>query len=281
MWIQYDVMDDEIYDKAYKMGLRPRRTPKGYSILCPLHEDHNHSAIVYSNDGFAQCFAGCGRWRFMDREYADRTDRDVKDTQHIHSTIDVYEQWLDLEPLTEGVKSFEASYLNKLGWRKLPDGNIFRLPAGIFIPAFSEDKKHVPFFQVRHLGGTRRFSFPSGAEQIPFGLETLEQGLKFVVFTEGNTDRATLELAGIHAVALPSGSSGKLLRHLADYAREAGKTLVAISDNDAVGDKLLDSLNGYSPYIDARVKGYKDISEAMEDKGIEWVKKQYKWLKEK
>ena len=102
-----------------------------------------------------------------------------------------------------------------------------------------------------------------------------------MVFTEGNTDRATLELAGIHAVALPSGSSGKLLRHLADYAREAGKTLVAISDNDAVGDKLLDSLNGYSPYIDAGVKGYKDISEAMEDKGIEWVKEQYKWLKEK
>lgn len=273
-------MEEQIYDKALEMGLRPRRTPKGYSILCPLHEDNNHSAIVYRNDGWAQCFAGCGRWRFMDREYEERQNEGHKEPDIQQSNVDYYDFWLELEPLSEGIKGFPASHLNKLGWRKLENGNPLQIPGGIFIPAFDEAKKSITFFQVRHDGGPRRFSFPSGAEQIPFGLDVLERCKKFVPFTEGNSDRATLELAGIPTVALPSGSSGRLLRRLADYCRATGKILVSVSDNDVVGDKLLADLGDYTSYIDARVRGYKDINEAFLNEGLEWIIEKYKWLKE-
>lgn len=276
-------MDEEIYAKAYEMGLKPKRTAKGFSILCPLHEDHNHSAIVYSNDGYAQCFAGCGRWRFMDKGYESRVSSengeggDWEDGDQPNT--DLYNFWLELEPVDEDIKGIPKNHLNKLGWRKLPAGNILHLRPGIFIPAFSEDKTTIPYGQVRHLGGDRRFSFISGAKQIPYGLEVLKETQRFVAFTEGNSDRAVLELAGIHAIALPSGSSGRILRKLGAYCNEAEKILVAVSDNDAVGDKLLESLMGIAPFIDARVKGYKDIGEAYLDKGIDWVKQQYKWIK--
>lgn len=272
-------LEQAIYEKCERLGLQPRRTEKGYSILCPKHEDTHRSAIVYVDDGYAQCFAQCGRWNFMKGEDYVKREKVIKPKEHKNFK----DTWLELDLVDQDIKGIPKSHLNKLGWRKY-NGDI-DLPAnvpqlglmpGIFIPAFSQDRSSIPYCQIRHLSGERRFSFVSGATQIPFGLENLDNMERFVVFTEGNTDRAVLELAGIHAVAMPSGSSGRLLQQLGEYCRQTNKILVAISDNDKVGDKLLETLNGLYPCIDARVKGYKDINEAYLAKGIDWIKEHYK-----
>ena len=274
-------MEDEIYEKAMAMGLNPRRTPKGFSIRCPRHEDRRNSAIVFKNDGWAACLASCGRWNFMGTNYKPSEDnyqvkaREEEDTV----VVDYYDYWLSLDPLDEGIKGIPASTLNKLGWRKLPGGNQLHLPAGIFIPAFNASRTRIPFCQVRHLEGDRRFSFPSRVKPLAFGMESVQQFTKYVAFTEGNSDRAVLEAAGIPAIAIPSGSSGKLLRSIGEWAVRENLLMVAVSDNDAVGDKLLRSLDGVAPYIDARVSKYKDIGEKLEAEGISSIVREYSWLR--
>ena len=274
-------MEDEIYEKAMAMGLNPRRTPKGFSIRCPRHEDRRNSAIVFKNDGWAACLASCGRWNFMGTNYKPSEDnyqvkaREEEDTV----VVDYYDYWLSLDPLDEGIKGIPASTLNKLGWRKLPGGNQLHLPAGIFIPAFNASRTRIPFCQVRHLEGDRRFSFPSRVKPLAFGMESVQQFTKYVAFTEGNSDRAVLEAAGIPAIAIPSGSSGKLLRSIGEWAVRENLLMVAVSDNDAVGDKLLRSLDGVAPYIDARVNKYKDIGEKFEAEGLASIVKEYSWLR--
>ena len=274
-------MEDEIYEKAMAMGLNPRRTPKGFSIRCPRHEDRRNSAIVFKNDGWACCLASCGRWNFMGTNYKPSEDnyqvkaREEEDTV----VVDYYDYWLSLDPLDEGIKGIPASTLNKLGWRKLPGGNQLHLPAGIFIPAFNASRTRIPFCQVRHLEGDRRFSFPSRVKPLAFGMESVQQFTKYVAFTEGNSDRAVLEAAGIPAIAIPSGSSGKLLRSIGEWAVRENLLMVAVSDNDAVGDKLLRSLDGVAPYIDARVNKYKDIGEKFEAEGLASIVKEYSWLR--
>ena len=274
-------MEDEIYEKAMAMDLNPRRTPKGFSIRCPRHEDRRNSAIVFKNDGWAACLASCGRWNFMGNNYKPSEDnyqvkaREEEDTV----VVDYYDYWLSLDALDEGIKGIPASTLNKLGWRKLPGGNQLHLPPGIFIPAFDASRTGIPFCQVRHLEGDRRFSFPSKVKPLAFGMESIQQFTEYVVFTEGNSDRAVLEAAGIPAIALPSGSSGRLLRSIGEWAVRKNLLMVAVSDNDAVGDKLLRSLDGVAPYIDARVSKHKDIGEKLEAEGLASIVKEYAWLR--
>lgn len=274
-------MDEEIYDKALREGLNPRRTPKGWSIRCPHHDDKNNSALVFSNDAWACCFAGCPRWNFLGhRTTPNRENYQVRqEVREDYNKVDYRDYWLSLEPLTEPIKGIPASHLNGLGWRKLPDQNLLHLPPGVFIPAFNTSRTQIPFAQVRHLSGDRRFSFPNRVRPIPFGFESLNDVPKFIAITEGNTDRATLEMAGIKAIAIPSASSGRLLKQLGEWANENSRTLVACSDNDDAGSRLLASLDGIAPIIDARPPaGYKDYGELYEDKGIEAVRKELSWI---
>lgn len=273
-------MEDQIYQKASAEGLQPRRTPKGYSIICPKHEDRHHSAIIFSNDGFAACFAGCGRWNYMGTNYKpSKENYEVKQRQdEDRISVDYFDYWLSLDPLDEDVKGIPAAYLNSIGWRKLPSDNQLRLPPGIFIPAFNGSRTRIPFCQVRHLSGDRRFSFPSRVKPLAFGMEVLGSVQKYVAFTEGNSDRAVLQMAGIQTIGIPSGASGSILRSLGEWAREHRVILVAVSDNDPVGDSLLRSLDSVATYIDARPIGYKDINDMYQDVGIDGIRKEYGWL---
>lgn len=274
-------MEEAIYEKAMEMGLNPRRTPKGFSIRCPRHEDRRNSAIVFSNDGWCACMAGCGRWNFMGaRNTPNKDNYEVKQRQtESFLEVDYYDYWLSLETLDEDIKGIPANALNKLGWRKLPRNNQMGLPPGVFIPAFGASRTTIPFAQVRHLSGDRRFSFPSRVKPLAFGMESTERFQRYVPFTEGNSDRAVLEMAGIPALAIPSGASGAILRSVGEWANSKGLILVAVSDRDAVGDSLLHNLDGTAPYIDARPIGYKDVNDMYQDKGIEHIEREYSWLK--
>lgn len=275
-------MEDAIYNKAMEMGLNPRPTPKGFSVRCPRHEDRRNSAIIFKNDGWIACLAACGRWNFMGSNYQPNPDNYAVKERREEDTlvVDYYDYWLSLETLDEGIKGIPASVLNRIGWRKLPRNNQLQLRSGIFIPAFNGSRTSIPFGQVRHLEGDRRFSFPSRVRPLAFGMEQVGLFTRYLPFTEGNSDRAVLEAIGVPAVAIPSGSSGGILRSIGEWAVRHDVLMVAVSDNDAVGDKLLRSLDGVAPYIDARVQRYKDIGELLEAEGLEAVEREYSWLRQ-
>ena len=288
-YLQWNGQGD-LYDWLQEVGANPRRTTNGYSIKClnTDHEDERNSAKIF-DDLWWTCFGTCGRHNVLTKQAFDAMGTNYKPSEDNYQVkareeedtvvVDYYDYWLSLDPLDEGIKGIPASTLNKLGWRKLPGGNQLHLPAGIFIPAFNASRTRIPFCQVRHLEGDRRFSFPSRVKPLAFGMESVQQFTRYVAFTEGNSDRAVLEAAGIPAIAIPSGSSGKLLRSIGEWAVRENLLMVAVSDNDAVGDKLLRSLDGVAPYIDARVNKYKDIGEKLEAEGISSIVREYSWLR--
>lgn len=283
--------------------LHPRPTPKGYSVRClnRYHDDKSNSAQIFTNDLWWACYA-CGErhplvkqsksmarrsetWGNVRENWLDPYDhgdyRIKRREEGGGVECDYYDYWLTLEPLDAGVRDLPKTLLLQLGWRKLPDNNDLGLPAGIFIPAWDANRSHIPFCQVRHpAGADRRFSFPSGAKPMVFGFESLSRMGKYVPFTEGNSDRATLELAGIPALAIPSAANGALLTNMARWCRKNGKIPVACSDNDKAGSKLLKSLDGVTPYIDMRPLGFKDYNEMYRIKGLAAVKERLSWLAE-
>jgi hypothetical protein len=271
---------EAIYAKACEMGLQPRRTPRGWSIRCPHHDDAHHSAKVFNDDGWAACFAGCQRWNFVGNTSAPRVENyaiKVKEAPD-YDDVDYFDYWLGLDPIVEDCKGIPARYLNSLGWRQLPSGNEINSKGGIFIPAFTTSRTAIPFCQIRHDGGDRRFSFPSRVKPLVFGFENLECCQTYVPFTERNTVAATLRLLGIPCLAFPSGSSGELLRKLGRWANKQGRILVACSDSDAVGDKFLSNLDTIAPYIDARPRGYKDYNDMYNDGKADKIREELEWL---
>lgn len=304
----------DLYDWLIQHDLHPRRTPKGYSVRClnHYHDDRSNSAQIFTNDLWWACYA-CGERHplikdlgsrllrglgqrgagYRNANYGAYTARYNWNDPYDHGDYSIkqyrkgvqvghnyYDYWLTLEPPREAIKDIPAAFLAALGWRVLPSDNPLHLPQGIFIPAWNTDRTAIPFCQVRHPdGSSRRFSFPSGEEPLAFGYESLSRAKKFVAFTEGSSDRATLELAGIPTIAIPSAASGAILRRMGKWATDNNKILVACSDNDEAGSKLLKSLDGVAPYIDARPQGYKDYNEMYRAEGMSAIERSIGWLK--
>lgn len=265
---------EELYDYLIRIEANPRRTTKGWSVRClhPDHQDKNNSAVVF-DDGWHHCFGGCKRFSLLGANYRGAAPKEAYEPKVIRGTTDYFDYWLSLEPLDEGIKGLPARHLNSLGWRKLPNDNILGTKGGIFIPYFSMGRHQIMFYQVRHLEGSRRFTFTPNVTPVANGYESLANMDRFLPFTEGASDRAVLEYLGIPTVALPSASSGAILKGLSKYAKDKGLIPVACSDGDTAGDKLLASLNGVSTYIDLRPpKPYKDFGEMFEQKGARAVK---------
>ena len=304
----------DLYDWLVRNDLHPRHTPKGYSVRClnHYHDDHSNSAQIFTNDLWWTCYA-CGERHPLIKDLGGRLLRSLgqkgsgyrnanygtyltrynwndpydygdysikKYRKGVQVGHNYYDYWLTLEPPREAIKDIPAAFLASLGWRVLPSDNPLHLPGGIFIPAWNTDRSAIPFCQVRHADGfDRRFSFPSGEEPLAFGYESLSRAKKFLAFTEGNSDRATLELAGIPTIAIPSAASGAILRRMGEWATSNNRILVACSDNDTAGSKLLKSLDGVAPYIDARPQGYKDYNEMYQAEGMSAIERSIGWLK--
>lgn len=274
---------EEVYDYLLEHDANPRRTSKGWSVRClyPDHGDRNNSAIVF-DDGIFACFGGCKR--FSIQEAGDASVARPREYEYepkvVRGTTDYFDYWLSLDALDEGIKGLPARHLNQMGWRSIDDNSQLAAKGGIFIPYFSVGRDKIMFYQIRHLEGDRRFSFLSGVTPIANGYEVLKDMHKYLPFTEGASDRAVLEYAGIPAIALPSASSTSILKAMAKYAKNNGLTLVACGDNDAAGDKLLSCLDGVSTYIDMRPpKPYKDYGEMFEAKGIDSIKSHLRMLR--
>lgn len=271
---------EQIENELERLGLDPKYRGRYWHIHCPFHDDHNKSAVCF-NDGWICCFAGCPRRHINSlaghevcSRYSEQTENEAQQTD-VGNWTDL---WLSLDTLQSNVKGVPYSVLNKLGWRWFPGG--FGVPAGVFIPYFSEDRSTVEFFQVRHDGDSnRRFTFAPGCTPRIYGKECIRLAGRYLCFTEGSRDAVILRMCGIPAVAVPSASSGRLLRNLGRSMLERGTILVAVSDKDEAGDKLLRELD--VPYLDMRTPVGKDVGDFYAEKGLTEVAKYYKKFKVK
>lgn len=267
---------EETEAELERLGLDPQWRGRYWTIHCPFHDDRNKSAVCFP-DNWIHCFAGCERRNLSTivghELQASRSYEDKKDNR---GCCDFTDLWLELEPLDRDVKGIPAAVLNAFGWRLWPD-NYFGIAGGAFIPYFDTKRERVLFYQIRHFEGERRFTFCRGCSPICYGLECLNSMDKFLVFTEGSRDSIILRMAGIPAIALPSASSGAMLKRMGRYATEHGLILVSVSDRDVAGDKLLSNIPG--PFIDMRTPIGKDVGDFYAEKGLDEVKKYYQMLR--
>lgn len=281
---------EEIEKALEDLDLCPRwcsGNEEGWSIRCPNPDhngkgfDKNRSAFCFASNGYIHCYAGCEGTNINKLTHkqivpyealrgsgrAERQERREKLALGEFTAL-----WLDLDPIPHdmNIKGVPAVELNKRGWR-MYDGGIHK--PGIFIPYFDTTREHVVFYQIRHLEGDQRFTFPTGARQVAYGLEQLPKCEKFLCFTEGSRDSVILGMAGVPAVALPSSNSKDILAGLLDYAKQNSLTPVAICDRDEAGEKLLQSCTRL--VLDARSPYGKDVGDFLEQRGLEEIKNYY------
>lgn len=266
---------ERICNELERLGLEPQDRGRYYLIHCPTHDDRNKSAQCFK-DGWIHCHAGCPRIHINKLLRQELVPRDyISREEHSSPIGDFTEFWLQFEPVDTEVKGVPATALNKRGWRKFPGG--WGMRPGIFIPYFNTSRDKVIYYQIRHLEGDRRFTFPKGYTPAVYGLEQLRQCKRYLTFTEGSRDSVILGLAGVPAVALPSASSATHLKKMEEYAKKNNLILVCAGDRDEAGDKLISNLSGL--YIDARTPVGKDVGDLYAEQGLEGVKKYYEQYK--
>lgn len=271
-------LNDTIELELEKLGCNPQWRGRYWFINCPMHEDRHKSAQCFP-DGWIHCNAGCPRThinKLVGRKVIDGSSATMNYERQKKEEIkrgDFTNLWADLEPLDPNldVKGVKGNTLNKLGWRWYPGGNGYH--EGIFIPYFDTGRERVPFFQIRHLTGDRRFTFATGITPILWGFDVLPKVKNDLCFTEGTRDAAILRSIGVPAVALPSASSTKILNNLADYCQNNKIRLIATCDNDEAGKTLLKALR--TPYTALLSPEGKDIGDLLEKRGIDAVKSFY------
>lgn len=262
----------EIEDELERLGLDPVWKGKYWVIHCPQHQDR-HKSCICNERGWITCFAGCKPIhinrisnRHINIDYSSQPQE-----QSSKHTNDYTNIWIDLEPLEEGIKGVPANVLNKYGWRKYG-------ATDVFIPYFNKSKTKIPFYQIRHTQGERRFTFVKGESPMIFGLEVLNDVKKYLFVTEGTRDSIILRWAGVNAIALPSASSLNLLSSVQRYVGEHNLLLCWCGDRDEAGERLMSNIK--IPYLDCRCN-YKDIGEMLEAEGINKIKERYESYQER
>lgn len=263
---------------------------KGRYILsqCPTHDDNHPSVQIYKDDWFVNCHAGCGRYHItkafpelLNREKVSGNGNSSgpsvqrgnkegrKVTEREYTEFDQMEYWKSLPdiPRDHQFKSLPLSTLDVLGWKWIEDKNSY------YIPYFNRPRTKIPFSQLRHLAGERRFTFLKDAKPTLYGTWHLIEDMGKIFVVEGASDAAVLETCGIPWIAAPSAASSALIGSMVVWAVERGIEIVYAGDNDEAGDSLKAKIDELVPY---RVKQprepYKDWGEMYEAEGYDSVR---------
>lgn len=246
-------------------GLRYKVGHRYILSQCPTHEDQNPSVQIYKDDWFVNCHAGCGRYHITKAFSELRDNRSSTDThpssyskssntrsknegrkmtQHQYKQFDQMEYWksLPLIPRDHQFKTIPLDILDRMGWRWVADKNSY------YIPYFNMTETQIPFSQLRHLSGDRRFTFLKDARPIIYGLQNLDPSNSPLFLVEGSSDCAVLDYCAVPWIGAPSASSGELTASLGRYCKENGINLVFAGDNDSAGFKLREALDKTCSY---------------------------------
>lgn len=259
-------------------GLKWKDGSRYLLTQCPTHDDKNPSAQLFKDDWFVNCLGPCGRYhitkafpelkpwkpgKYVSPKKKARTEA-VK-----YGDFNLYYDWLDLPniPRDHQFKGIPLETLDKLGWR-YTDGGL-GMGTGYFIPYFDAKREDIPFAQVRHLEGERRFTFLKDARPNLYGAWNLANARKIFI-VEGCSDCATLDYLGIPWVGMPSASSAELVKELGVYSKEMGIRLVYAGDNDEAGNKLRSALDEVTHYrVCQPPKPHKDWNDFFQAVGYE------------
>lgn len=247
------IHESEVMAALDRAGLRYKESGRYIVAQCPKHQEQNPSCQIFKDDWFCNCLAGCGRFPITDpfpelRDHNYSQDQLVRrpkiEAPREYKPFDLTGDWtrLPLIPRAHTFKSIPLEVLDDLGWRWDASKNSY------FIPYFNQDRSKIPFAQWRHLTGERRFTFLAGARPTLYGKWNIGVGERLFI-VEGASDAAALQNALVPWVALPSASSGSILKAFAQHATTLGCTLVYAGDNDLAGDSLRAALDASgAPY---------------------------------
>lgn len=286
--------ENEVLQALEGANLRYRNGARYILSQCPTHEDKHPSVQIYKDDWFVNCHAGCGRFHITkafpdlrsssssfrhqntnNRAKSYRSNRQNEEEwgaakmneSKQYKKIDQIDYWraLPLIPRDHYFKNIPLDVLDSLGWRWVSEKNSY------LIPYFSRSKKSVPFSQLRHLTGDRRFTFLKDAKPTMYGTWNLDPG-QTVFLVEGASDAAVLEHCMIPWVAAPSAASGELVKQMAVWCSSNHVKVVYAGDNDLAGDKLREALDSVMMYRVRQPRPpYKDWGEMFEAEGVKSV----------
>ncbi len=186
---------------------------------------------------------------------------------------DHIKEWktMPLIPRDHTFKNIPLDVLDYMGWRWDEGKDSY------FIPYFDITQEHIPFSQLRHLSGERRFTFLKDATPTMYGKWNMPDAtLLFLV--EGASDAACMEYAGIPWIAAPSAAATTLVSSLADYCLKHSIRVVYAGDNDGpennyAGDNLRKALEAKMRYLTCQPpKPYKDWCDFLAGEGIDAVR---------
>lgn len=269
---------DELEGALQSAGLKYKRSGRYIVSQCVSHEDRNPSMQLFV-DGWCNCLSGCGRFHitkfFPSLRRDGRTDYQPQPIQSVkreekvrkYTKYELFESWQKMPkiPRDHVFKGIPLETLDDLGWR-WTDG-IMGMGAGYFIPYFNSTRTSIPFAQVRHLEGNRRFTFLPDAQMTIYGKWNLiDNPTLFIV--EGTSDGATLEYCMVPWVAFPSASSAQLIKEFARYCVRQRIKVVYAGDNDTAGNALLAALDETAGYrLHQPPKKYKDWGDFFQAEG--------------
>lgn len=273
------ITESEVKACLDRAGLKWKDGHRYIVAQCPLHEDKNPSTQIFKDDWFANCMSGCGRFHIT-KAFPDLRPwkpgfykpavRQPQPEQH-YKEFDLYAEWMQLPeiPREHTFKKIPLETLDNLGWR-WTDGSL-GMGVGYFIPYFDQTKDNIPFAQVRHLEGERRFTFLKDAKPYIYGVWNLSRADRLLI-VEGASDCATLDYLGVPWIGMPSASSTELAKELGMYANAHGIRLVYAGDNDEAGDKLREAIDTIAHYrVCQPPTSYKDWSDFYQAEGYETV----------
>ena len=272
-------------------GLKYKNGHRYILAQCPTHDDDNPSVQIYKDDWFANCHAGCGRYHITkafpglrgdtQNDFNNQNSVRVRsskknDSERLrmanYKTFDQMEYWksLPMIPRTHEFKTIPLETLDFMGWRWLEEKNSY------YIPYFNMSETQIPFSQMRHLSGERRFTFLKDARPIIYGLQNLNPSNSPLFLVEGSSDCAVLDYCAVPWIGTPSSSQKELIHGLGKYCKENGIQIVYAGDNDAAGDKVREALDDVCSYrVHQPPKKYKDWGDFLVAEGYDAV---YKYL---
>lgn len=277
--------ENDVLQRLEQAGLKFKRGSRYILSQCPLHDDENPSTQIFKNDWFVNCLAGCGRYHITkafpelrtsnnreQQRYTKPVERTPKMSAHKYKDFNQMKYWesLPMIPRDHQFKTIPLDILDGMGWRWVAEKNSY------YIPYFDMFKKNIPFSQLRHLSGDRRFTFLKDARPIVYGLQNLDPSNSPIFVVEGSSDCAVLDYCAVPWLGMPSAASGELMRGLAHYCQKNGIQLVYGGDNDSAGDKLREALDDVMSYrVHQPPKKYKDWGDFLVAEGYDVV---YKYL---
>lgn len=278
-----EIKENDVISCLEMAGLHYQNKQRYIISQCPLHQDRSPSAQIYKDDWFVLCHSGCGRFHIT-KAYPTLRDRIPLHHQHQrtptpnrrteravkvkYKKYNQYDYWktLPLIPRDHQFKTIPLEILDRMGWRWLEAENSY------YIPYFNMYENQVPFSQLRHLDGKRRFTFLTGARILTYGLWNLDPSNSPVFLVEGTSDCAVMEYCGVPYVGTPSANQEKLIQGLGKYCKDNGIHLVYAGDNDVAGDAVRNDLDKVVTYrVHQPPKEFKDWGDFLVARGFDEV----------